>query len=720
METMDPSAPCEHNNPSMDALNEDNDNDLIGTFELDDIFEYRQVDENSNNYEDAKNFNNKVQNHPYVKKILKTSGLFVHFEKSVLKAWKEQGALGLFHLFLQKEFLDTVRKWTNKSLLMKRDEKEVQKTEFYNYMGLELGTSLIHMNRFKDYWGPSMFDSTPSSFYSRVMGYKRFIAIRGSLRFTPPETSQDTYKTSTSPLWHSEPLLNHFYKRCANVATPLGPVALDENGASTKARSSAKSYLPNKPDKYAIRFYSVVSNTFLYLFSMFDNNRGNSTGMNPVDRYAYVHRELKRVVSSKFNDKSKTKPGDISRDSASALWATQLAHMTMKAPMSDVNIEDKSRRIFTDNFYTRHALGEKMKELSNELKLCGTVRLNFVDEVNKVNVTKGIEMMRNAKRGDWVLVPAFNFDRNHEKDKNAFLKEQKKNRTRQKYEPKMGEQAENAGFVLFMDSKLCIFYSNDLACTPSRQNISSRHSDDKEVEDAWECMHGRAPLRRYPPAKDGVKGDIGRIVYQVPAVIVAYNYFMCMVDLMDQRRANLVTKRKERRVQMSLWTMILDLASHQGYAIYEWITVNYPEKAMIVMNEKISKKLTFYEFKKKIVEGLVEDKLKKRNVCKRKSSSEEPKPHLLCSLFDASNKENKPQMRCEVCNIVGDKRLMTSFYCDTCKVGFHPACFNVYHNRDNYADWKDKMNVCEEKFKKKRNCLGSKYFTGKIVLPHMK
>ena len=100
--------------------------------------------------------------------------------------------------------------------------------------------------------------------------------------------------------------------------------------------------------------------------------------------------------------------------------------------------------------------------------------------------------------------------------------------------------------------------------------------------------------------------------------------------------------------------------------------------------------------------------------------SDEPKPHLLCSLVDTSNKEKKPQMNCQVCNIVGGKRKLTYFYCDTCEVGFHPECFNVYHNRDNYPDWKDKMDECEDKINKKRICLGSKYFTGEIVLPFMK
>jgi hypothetical protein len=38
----------------------------------------------------------------------------------------------------------------------------------------------------------------------------------------------------------------------------VGVSALDENSCATKARTRAKTYLPSKPDKYAICFYAVV------------------------------------------------------------------------------------------------------------------------------------------------------------------------------------------------------------------------------------------------------------------------------------------------------------------------------------------------------------------------------------------------------------------------------------------------------------------------------
>ena len=44
------------------------------------------------------------------------------------------------------------------------------------------------------------------------------------------------------------------------IAVPEGTVAFDEASVATKARTKAKSYNPIKPDKFAIRFYAVVSN----------------------------------------------------------------------------------------------------------------------------------------------------------------------------------------------------------------------------------------------------------------------------------------------------------------------------------------------------------------------------------------------------------------------------------------------------------------------------
>jgi hypothetical protein len=65
-------------------------------------------------------------------------------------------------------------------------------------------------------------------------------------------------------------------------------------------------------------------------------------------------------------------------------------------------------------------------------------------------------------------------------------------------------------------------------------------------------------------------------LFDVPATIVAYNIFMNSVDRMDHRRSTISTLWVEKRPHMSLFTLFLDLAMHNAYAVFQKID---PQKA---------------------------------------------------------------------------------------------------------------------------------------------
>jgi hypothetical protein len=83
-------------------------------------------------------------------------------------------------------------------------------------------------------------------------------------------------RATRDPLRHSRPLLEHFQRKFASFAVPFGVSSVDEIGVRTKARTRAKSFMPLKPDKFAIRFYAVVGWRSLYVHSMWDNGSGNT------------------------------------------------------------------------------------------------------------------------------------------------------------------------------------------------------------------------------------------------------------------------------------------------------------------------------------------------------------------------------------------------------------------------------------------------------------
>jgi hypothetical protein len=101
--------------------------------------------------------------------------------------------------------------------------------------------------------------------------------------------------------------------------------ALDEISFTMKACTKAKTYSPNKPAKYGIRFSAVVGHQYCYLSSMFDNQAGNSTGITAIHDYCRLFRTLRTLYNNVIgNDKSK----DSLADTPSALWVCMMGHQT--------------------------------------------------------------------------------------------------------------------------------------------------------------------------------------------------------------------------------------------------------------------------------------------------------------------------------------------------------------------------------------------------------
>lgn len=136
--------------------------------------------------------------------------------------------------------------------------------------------------------------------------------------FRPPEPVGHDVR-SNDPLWFSRKMLTIFQKNC-------GTAALDENTARTKARTRAKSYIPNKPDPYGIRFYAVVGwNPGTYLHSINDNRSGNLTNETHAEAYCSVFPELRTVFNKKLENSD-----IVDGKSPTAMWILQLCHQSKK------------------------------------------------------------------------------------------------------------------------------------------------------------------------------------------------------------------------------------------------------------------------------------------------------------------------------------------------------------------------------------------------------
>mmetsp|Transcript_10872 Transcript_10872/g.15911 ORF Transcript_10872/g.15911 Transcript_10872/m.15911 type:complete len:303 (+) Transcript_10872:618-1526(+) len=231
---------------------------------------------------------------PYIQELFEITRLEILQPDAVRCAYASK-ELGLFHLFLRKSMFESIRKWTNEES-ERKGKNDISRGKFNAYVGLEIAMSIIRLNDISDFWCKSMF--LGQSDFSNVMSRDDFESIRGSLKFYP---KYDHDLASVDPLWHSRIMLEHFMKQSANIAVLRGVSSLDENTLRCKARTCARTFMKNKPTRYGIRFYVIVSWFEAYLHTFWDNGSGNKTGISPGAAYCRVFHDLRGVYNGKFD-----------------------------------------------------------------------------------------------------------------------------------------------------------------------------------------------------------------------------------------------------------------------------------------------------------------------------------------------------------------------------------------------------------------------------------
>jgi hypothetical protein len=144
----------------------------------------------------------------------------------------------------------------------------------------------------------------------------------------------------------------------------------------------------------------------------------------------------------------------------------------------------------------------------------------------------------------------------------------------------------------------------------SRSLLTKAFAIGNDNVDAICCVHGLAPLHRWT---DECK--INHEKFDAPAIVVAYNLFMNAIDRMDQRRQPVACQQREKHVSMTIFTLILDLACSNGYAVGCTLSTQYKHSVW------------FDEFKRRTAEQLTrpwhEERSKKASIKKRKRQDQE-------------------------------------------------------------------------------------------------
>lgn len=92
-------------------------------------------------------------------------------------------------------------------------------------------------------------------------------------------------------------------------------------------------------------------------------------------------------------------------------------------------------------------MAKKLKQITDgEIRMTGTIKINNVDAINRVRLKEAIIEMKDAERGSWMLVRAY--------DKPSDYDKKRRKRAQQglPYEHPEECVAEQAGYIVFKDS----------------------------------------------------------------------------------------------------------------------------------------------------------------------------------------------------------------------------------------------------------------------------
>jgi hypothetical protein len=145
----------------------------------------------------------------------------------------------------------------------------------------------------------------------------------------------------------------------------------------------------------------------------------------------------------------------VDKDSPTALWILQMAYQTKIYPHPS-----GKRVFFTDNFYTCHTLAKELKGIAdNEARMIGTVKFTNVDSTNQRFLSEAMSMMKDTPRGSWCLVCAYDKISNLEKLRRQHVSAKKKMSASQRTQFVAPTElvAENAGYIVWKDSRLVVF-----------------------------------------------------------------------------------------------------------------------------------------------------------------------------------------------------------------------------------------------------------------------
>lgn len=181
------------------------------------------------------------------------------------------GPIDYFHAFFPRGILALMAEETNRYAMQYFDDpslddelpkhsrlrgwKDTDEDEIKVFVALEIAMGFCGKNRIQDYW--DSYWLTRISGFKSVMSRDRYLLLRTFMHFNDNTLQPAKGQPNYDPLYKVRPVINLVKDTYLNVYQPHQHISADEIMKKFKGRLSFKQYIPNKPNKWGIKIWSL-------------------------------------------------------------------------------------------------------------------------------------------------------------------------------------------------------------------------------------------------------------------------------------------------------------------------------------------------------------------------------------------------------------------------------------------------------------------------------
>lgn len=137
--------------------------------------------------------------------------------------------------------------------------KPTDAEEMKRFIGLLIVMGIVDKPTIHEYWTTDLLDSTPN--FSQTMSRNRFQLLLHCFH-----CADNANFDNGDALYKVRPMLNAFHDTMTSIYYPGKRIALDESLMGFRGRTSHRQYIPDKTEKYGIKFFTLADscNAMLY------------------------------------------------------------------------------------------------------------------------------------------------------------------------------------------------------------------------------------------------------------------------------------------------------------------------------------------------------------------------------------------------------------------------------------------------------------------------